>query len=221
MNELLRQAWALETELVEFRRELHQFPELSFEETETADKVAQRLRQLGLSVRTGVGGCGVVADLPGDGGPGPLIALRADMVQQQMAERLTRIVERTAEAYRCRATLRYIEQTLVLAGSDDCVDYVAGTIDRLLGPQQRLEAAPTMAGEDFSVYLQHVPGCFFWLGSGPEEHAGQAFGLHHPRFTLNEACLPVGAALLAAIALNASTGEWVTGIMRNKGAIKE
>jgi metal-dependent amidase/aminoacylase/carboxypeptidase family protein len=46
-----------------------------------------------------------------------------------------------------------------------------------------------MAGEDFSVYLNQIPGCFFWLGSGPEHNASEAFGLHHPRFTLNKACL--------------------------------
>jgi amidohydrolase len=61
------------------RHHLHQNPELSGEERETAAFVAQELRKLGLGeVRTGVGGHGVIADLKGSG-EGALFALRADM----------------------------------------------------------------------------------------------------------------------------------------------
>lgn len=122
-------------------------------------------------------------------------------VQRGMPERLERLVTRIAEGYRCRAELRYIPQTPVLVNHDDCLARAERAMDRLLGRERRVQAEPTMAGEDFSVYLQQVPGCFFWLGSGPETGAEQAYGLHHPRYTLNEACLPVGAAALAAIAL--------------------
>jgi metal-dependent amidase/aminoacylase/carboxypeptidase family protein len=64
--------------IVAFRRDLHQHPELSGQETRTAAAVAARLKALGLEVRTGVGGHGVVAMLTG-GKPGPLVAYRADM----------------------------------------------------------------------------------------------------------------------------------------------
>lgn len=60
------------------RRDLHRNPELSGQEVRTAKVVADRLRQLGLDVRTGVGGHGVVGILTG-GRPGPLVAYRADM----------------------------------------------------------------------------------------------------------------------------------------------
>lgn len=64
--------------LVEDRRWLHQHPELSNREVDTAAYVARRLRSLGLPVQTGVARTGVVAVLQG-GRPGPVIALRADM----------------------------------------------------------------------------------------------------------------------------------------------
>lgn len=67
-----------EPELIAFRRDLHQHPELSGAETRTAALVAARLRALGFEVRTGVGGHGVVALLQG-GRPGPVVAFRADM----------------------------------------------------------------------------------------------------------------------------------------------
>jgi len=64
-------------ELVEFRRDLHMYPELSHTEVHTPEKVANFLTHLGIEVRTGVGGRGVVGTLKG-GQPGKTVALRAD-----------------------------------------------------------------------------------------------------------------------------------------------
>ena len=65
--------------LIETRRDLHRNPEIAFRETRTAGIVAERLSEAGYSVRTGVGGTGVVGELQGDAGDGPLVLLRADM----------------------------------------------------------------------------------------------------------------------------------------------
>ncbi|HEY4392139.1 MAG TPA: M20 family metallopeptidase [Paenibacillus sp.] len=121
-------------------------------------------------------------------------------IQKQIPERIERIVKQIAEGYKCKAGLKYIEQTPVLINHEECNRHVEQVIDRTIGAERRIEAPPTLAGEDFSVYLQHVPGCFFWLGSGPAIDAGSAYGLHHPRYELNEDCISLGASLLAAIA---------------------
>lgn len=60
------------------RRDLHQHPELGFEEVRTAGIVAQELNRLGLEVRTGVGKTGVIGLLDGST-DGPTILVRADM----------------------------------------------------------------------------------------------------------------------------------------------
>lgn len=64
-------------EVADLYRDLHQNPELSFQETRTAALVADRLRAWGYDVATGVGRTGVVAVL--DNGPGPTALVRADM----------------------------------------------------------------------------------------------------------------------------------------------
>ena len=69
---------AVEPELIQWRRYLHEHPELSNREVETAKYVAERLRSFGLEPQTGIAGNGVVAVLRG-GRPGPVVALRADM----------------------------------------------------------------------------------------------------------------------------------------------
>ena len=64
--------------VVSWRRDIHQNPELSGKEVRTSQLVASALTQMGIQVRTGVGGHGVVGVLTG-GRPGPVVALRSDM----------------------------------------------------------------------------------------------------------------------------------------------
>ncbi|OHU87794.1 MULTISPECIES: amidohydrolase [Pseudoalteromonas] len=69
---------AINQQVIEWRRHLHQYPELSNREFKTAKYIAEHLQELGLEVETGIAHTGVVAKLVG-GKPGPLVALRADM----------------------------------------------------------------------------------------------------------------------------------------------
>ena len=73
-----QRAKAIEDKLIAWRRDIHQHPELGNQETRTSKLVADHLRALGMEVKTGVAGTGVVALLKG-GKPGPVVALRADM----------------------------------------------------------------------------------------------------------------------------------------------
>jgi amidohydrolase len=75
---LRHDAETMQAALVSDRRHLHQNPELSFEERETSQFVIRRLKDLNIPFREGVGGYGVIANIAGHG-PGPTVALRADM----------------------------------------------------------------------------------------------------------------------------------------------
>jgi hippurate hydrolase len=73
--------------LTEFRRDLHANPELGFEEHRTAALVAERLKQFGVEVHTGIGRTGVVGVIRGKGDRSSRsIGLRADMDALPMAE---------------------------------------------------------------------------------------------------------------------------------------
>ncbi|RJG21405.1 amidohydrolase [Massilia cavernae] len=77
-QQVRQRAAAVEQQLIKWRRDIHQHPELGDQEHRTAKLVADHLRQLGLEVRTGIGRTGVVGILKG-GKPGKTVALRADM----------------------------------------------------------------------------------------------------------------------------------------------
>ena len=76
----------IEPKMIEWRRGFHQYPELSNREFETAAKVAEHLKSLGIEVQTGVAHTGVVGLLRSNK-PGPVIALRADMDALPVTER--------------------------------------------------------------------------------------------------------------------------------------
>jgi amidohydrolase len=65
----------------------------------------------------------------------------------------------------------------------------------LLGAENVQEAPVEMGGEDFSFFAEKAPGCFFWLGGATPGEPQRLH--HHPRFDVDERCLPLGAALLA------------------------
>ena len=78
-TEIDRLANEVEPDVVAWRRDIHANPELGNQEKRTAGLVAQHLKSLGYEVREGVAETGVVGLLKGEGGPGPVIDLRADM----------------------------------------------------------------------------------------------------------------------------------------------
>src|SRR3989304_2097791 len=77
-HDAVKKAASIKKELVSWRRHIHKNPELSGIEKNTSAFVTKVLRQNNISVKTGIGGYGVVGLLKGKT-KGPVIALRADM----------------------------------------------------------------------------------------------------------------------------------------------
>ena len=77
-SDILERARALQPKIVEWRRDIHANPELSFQETRTAGVAAAELRRLGIETEVGVGITGVVGRI-GDPEAGPVIGIRGDM----------------------------------------------------------------------------------------------------------------------------------------------
>lgn len=77
---------AIESKVIDWRRDFHQNPELSNREFKTAEKIAKHLKSLGLEVQTGVAHTGVVGILKGNH-DGKVIALRADIDALPVYER--------------------------------------------------------------------------------------------------------------------------------------
>ena len=85
-NEIQTKVNEIEQKVIDWRRDIHQNPELGNREVRTAAKVAAHLKSLGMKVITNVGVTGVIGILKGNL-PGPVVALRADMDALPVLER--------------------------------------------------------------------------------------------------------------------------------------
>ena len=74
----------IEKNIIDWRRDFHQYPELGFDEHRTSKIIGEALKEMGLAPKMNVGKTGVTADLTF--GEGPTIALRADMDALPMQE---------------------------------------------------------------------------------------------------------------------------------------
>lgn len=131
--EIDRLAAAAEPQLLEWRRHLHQHPELSNRETATAKFVADTLRSFGLEPQVGIAKTGVVAILEG-GRPGPVVALRADMDGLPVREEV-------ALPFASKATADYEGQQVGVmhaCGHDTHVAILLATAKVLAGMRDRL-----------------------------------------------------------------------------------
>lgn len=78
--------------------------------------------------------------------------------------------------------------------------FVVGIAQDLLGKDKVVQIKPMMGSEDFSYYLQKIPGTFVFLGVENKEK-GIIYPQHHPKYELDEDILPLGTALNIAVAM--------------------
>ena len=164
-------------QVIAWRRDLHQHPELGNRETRTAKLVADHLKHLGLKVETGVAHTGVVALLEG-GLPGPTVAVRADMDALP-------VTEKTDVPFRSQATTSYrgemvgvmhacghdAHTAMLLGLADELTSIRASLPGKVLFIFQPAEEGPP-EGEEGGAALMLKEGLF------NRYHPEVVFGLH-------------------------------------------
>lgn len=115
---------------------------------------------------------------------------------------MRQILDGLALGHGAQIALDYRPGSAPVVNQAEATAFVLETLDALVGTEQvQRIPAPSMGGEDFGAYLQAVPGCFFRVGTRNPEQAS-APPLHSPHFDIDERALPLGAAALAALALD-------------------
>ncbi|MFT6248125.1 MAG: amidohydrolase [Cognaticolwellia sp.] len=182
----------LEQKVIEWRRDLHQHPELSNREFRTAKVIAKHLKDLGLEVQTGIAHTGVVGVLVG-GKPGPTIAMRADMDALPVIEQTDLPFKSTAKAeYRGKevgvmhACGHDLHMAMLMGAAEKLTsmkDEVAGTIVFIFQPAE--EGAPNdeEGGAELmlkeGLFTKHKPEVVFGIhvwSAGNTGHIGYREG---------------------------------------------
>jgi amidohydrolase len=119
-------------------------------------------------------------------------------VYQQLRDKVTEALQ-IARALGGDYEVTFGHNYAVVHNDPDLTAFVTDTAADLLGTEAVVPARPVMGGEDFGVLTEGIPACFVRLGGG---FPGQPLRKHHdPHFDIDESALPIGAALLAEVAL--------------------
>lgn len=120
-----------------------------------------------------------------------------------LRQRLKEVIEGQAAVHRCSAYIDMKEDdfpSYPAVVNDERLHLVVERVGKLLlGPENFRAGTKVMAGEDFAFYQELIPGVMFGIGIRNEE-LGSIHSPHSPYFFLDEDVLPVGAAMLAALA---------------------
>lgn len=124
-----------------------------------------------------------------------------DETWRQLAHgHIRRLCEETASAYGAGCEVRIERGYPCLVNDEALTAQAVKTAGELLGAD-RVEALDIrMASEDFAFYSQHMPACFFRLGTGNPEKGIKA-NVHQADFDIDEEALAYGAALMASMVL--------------------
>jgi len=125
--------------------------------------------------------------------------------QEHQLKRIREIAEAVASAHGARATFAIGKDYPPTTNDRAMTDLARGAALVALGEENVVWLEePTMGGEDFSYFLQRVPGSFIHLGTArgdTPEALREEPALHADRFDFNDDALPAGMALMASIAL--------------------
>lgn len=114
---------------------------------------------------------------------------------------IKRIVENIARTYRATAIFEIEKGSIIpLVNDVECSETAIKAVESIAGREIIVKKEKMALGEDFSLYLDKVPGVMAFLGTRNEEK-GMCYPLHHENFDVDEEYLELGAALHAQYAL--------------------
>jgi len=113
-----------------------------------------------------------------------------------LPEKIRRIAAGIASASGVTATVRYSRVNTATVNDPKMADLVIEVASRILGEENVETDTRTLGGEDMSVFLNRVPGCFFFVGCARD---GAHRAHHSPSFDIDERALAVGTTVMEAV----------------------
>jgi len=112
-------------------------------------------------------------------------------VAELLPRRMHEIAEGIGRAMGARIEVDYRRVYPATVNDPAMTDLVRHAASRVVGAEQVVEVEPTMGGEDMAYFLQHVPGCYFFVGTANPEN-GLDRPHHHPEFDIDERGMAIG-----------------------------
>jgi amidohydrolase len=121
-------------------------------------------------------------------------------LREQMLSRVREVVQALASTFRLESAVRTTDACPATINNAEMTDLVREVGARVLGQHNVLSVSRTTGAEDMSLFLNEVPGCYFFVGSANAER-GLVSPHHSPTFDFDERALDVGVRVLTSVAL--------------------
>lgn len=122
-------------------------------------------------------------------------------LSEHISDRILQTAQSIARAAGGDIEYKFNEGYPAVVNTDWAVDSICEAAEMMNVGVTNL-AEPIMAGEDFSYYLQEIPGSFFYLGSGSRETGSDQYNWHHPLYNVDERAMKTGMRLMAGLVFN-------------------
>jgi hippurate hydrolase len=126
-------------------------------------------------------------------------------VLELIEQRMQAIAEHTCAAFGARCEFAFKRNYPPTINHPAETAFARGVLSDLVGANNVLAFEPTMGAEDFSYFLQALPGAYFVMGNGEGDHreGGHGLGpctLHNPSYDFNDTLIPLGATAWVRLA---------------------
>lgn len=122
-------------------------------------------------------------------------------VRKQLPIWIENITKNICAAYECDYNFNYDFVCAVTKNDEEATKLVKKSMAKLIGMENVLPSEKIMGSEDFSEYLEHVPGTIMFLGTR-NESKDCCYSHHSNHFKIDEDALPIGAASYVQVALD-------------------
>ena len=124
-----------------------------------------------------------------------------DLIERRMQQ----IAEATAEAFEVSCEFSFKRNYPPTINHDAETGFARQQLTEMVGAANVHDFEPTMGAEDFSFFLQKIPGCYFLIGNGDGTHreGGHGMGpcmLHNPSYDFNDELIPLGGSMWVRMA---------------------
>lgn len=125
----------------------------------------------------------------------------SDDVRNAMPERIERVLRSCCDAMGASYDFKYLWRYPVTSNDPQQTQYARALAERICGAERVVTVDKLTGAEDFSFFAQRVPACFYTVGApgGPASSNPH----HSSTFDIDESALPMGVAMMAALAFDA------------------
>jgi amidohydrolase len=131
---------------------------------------------------------------------GGTIRYHSPELREYLPNRVREVLGGVTSAMRGSYEFNLMRKVPPTINDDGMTAFVARLAEDMLGEDKVFQMKPLMGSEDFSYYLQKIPGTFVFLGVENKEK-GIIYSQHHPKYDIDEDVLPIGTAIHVAVAL--------------------